>query len=232
MGKSKNSKPGVVNLGDSGLKLIIFDLDGTLVDSIQDTTNAVNYALKPYNLDKLTPVMVAEMLNVTNSATGLIHKTLERHGIHDNASMPVERYLQYCSLHLTDTTVVFPGTKETLEALNGYYKAIVTNKSEQLAVKTLTSLGLSRYFSIIVGADTVPERKPSPEPIIHVLRRLNVRPEEAILVGDSKADVDSGRASHVRTVAATYGYGKAGFEKEADFVMTSVSDLLELVENI
>lgn len=214
------------------IRLIIFDLDGTLVDSILDTTNAINYALRPYSLNDFTTTMVTEVLSLTNSVTGVIHKIFEQYDIHEDTKVPVERYSEYYSSHLTDTTVMYPGTIETLEALNGCRKAIVTNKPEQFAVKILNSLGLVRYFNIIVGGDTVSERKPSPAPIVHVLTNLNVKPEEAILVGDSKADIDSGKASHLRTVAVTYGYGEAGFEEGADFVITTISNLVGLVKNI
>jgi phosphoglycolate phosphatase len=214
------------------IRLIIFDLDGTLVDSILDTTNAVNYAVRTFGLKGLTPSMVAKMLSVTNSAIGVIHKVLKQYNIHGDTNVPVERYLEYYSSHLTDMTVMYPETKETLEALNGYSKAIVTNKPERFAVKILNSLGLYKHFKIIVGGDTVPERKPSPAPIIHILTNLNVKPEDAILVGDGKADIDSGKASNLKTVAATYGYGEAGFEKEADFVIETIPNLLEVVANI
>jgi phosphoglycolate phosphatase len=213
------------------IRLIIFDLDGTLVDSILDTTNAINYALKPYSLCDFKPAEVAKMLSLTNNAIGVIHKILEQYNIREDTNVPVERYLKYYSSHLTDTTVTYPGTIETLEALHSYSKAIVTNKPERFAVKILSSLGLYKYFDIIVGGDTVPERKPSSAPIIHILINLNVKPENAILVGDGKADIDSGKASGLRTVAATHGYGEAGFEKEADLVIESMPNLLEIVPN-
>lgn len=214
------------------IRLIIFDLDGTLVDSILDTTNAINHAVRTYGLKDLTPSMVAKMLSLTNSAIGVIHKVLEQYNIHEDTNVPVERYLEYYSSHLTDTTVMYPGTKETLEALNSYSKAIVTNKPERFAVKICSTLGLYEHFKVIVGGDTVPERKPSPVPIIYLLKNLNVKPEEAILVGDGKADIDSGKASNLRTVAATYGYGEAGFEEEADFVIEAMPNLLEIAPNI
>lgn len=214
------------------IRLVIFDLDGTLVDSILDTTNAVNHVLRPYDLGNLTPVAVAEMLSLTNSAPDLIRNVLEKHCIDTNASLVIERFFEYYSLHLTDTTLAYPEITETLEALNGYVNAVITNKLEHLALKMLNALGLSKYFSLIVGGDTIPERKPSPAPVMHVLTTLNFKPDEAIMVGDSKADIDAGNAAHVRTVAVAYGYGMAGFQKEADFFIATMSHLLGLIKDI
>lgn len=214
------------------IRLLIFDLDGTLVDSILDTTNAVNYALGPCGLNGLSPAKVSEMISLSSSATVVFCKIFEEFTISGDVNVAVERYLKYYSAHLTDTTVPYPGIIETLEALKGYQKAIVTNKGEEFAVKVLNSLGLSTYFDMIVGGDTGQESKPSPMPIFHVLKGLDIGPEHAIIVGDSKSDIDCGRASGLKTVAVTYGYGDTGFQEEADFVITRISGLLEIVKNI
>lgn len=169
---------------------------------------------------------------MTNSISGLIYEILKQYGIYEETRVIEERYLEYYSLHLTDTTIAYPGTKEVLEALNGCWKVIVTNKPGRFAVKILDSLRLFQYFDVIVGGDTVIERKPSPVPMIHALANFNVKSDEAILVGDCKADIDSGKAAGLRTVAATYGYGNAGFEEGADFVITTISNLIGLIKNI
>jgi len=212
------------------IRLVIFDLDGTLVDSMLDTTRAINNALRPYCLDNLSPTMVAQTLNVTNSVPKLVQNILKKHCIETNANSIIERYIKYYLSHPTDTANVYPQIPETLDALKGYLKAVVSNKPGHLAERIINKLNLSKYFEIIVGGDNIAERKPSPASIIRILKNFNIRPAETIMVGDSKADIDAGIAAQVRTVAVTYGYGEPDFQREADFVIPKMSCLLRIAK--
>src|SRR5208337_551211 len=103
----------------------------------------------------------------------------------------VRQFLSYYSSHLTDNTPVYPGVMEMLAQLVAYRKAVISNKRESLCVKILEQLGLSEYMDVIVGSDTVKERKPSPVPICHVLSTLDISPDAAIIVGDSNYDIEA-----------------------------------------
>jgi phosphoglycolate phosphatase len=210
------------------IELIIFDLDGTLIDSIHDIANAVNYTFEPYGVRKLTSEEVAGM--VGEGASKLIQNVLDKFRLsHPDKEALKSRLIEYYLDHHSDNTLPYPEVPEMLETLRGFKKAIVTNKPESLTLAILDKLDLGKYFDMIIGADSMEERKPSPAPVLHVLSNLKVRPEHTIIVGDSTIDVNTGRAASVRTVAVTYGYGQNNFHEEGDFVIDSPSQLIDIV---
>ena len=205
------------------IKLIIFDLDGTLVNSIADITNALNYAIEPYGFEQLTVERTTSL--VGEGVTRLIEKLL---GLKAAAlkDAVLKRFLDYYSEHLTDKTVPYPGVYETLEMLRNYRKAVISNKREDLSRRLLESLGLSGYFDIIWGSDSVSEKKPSPVPVLEMLKKVSCGPAEAIIVGDSNYDIEAGRSAGVRTVAVSYGYRHISLLKDADFIIDNMKDLI------
>ncbi|MFZ2197305.1 MAG: HAD-IA family hydrolase [Thermodesulfovibrionales bacterium] len=204
------------------IKLIIFDLDGTLVNSIADITNALNYAVGPYGFEQLTVERTTGM--VGEGVTRLIEKLVGQKAA-DLKDVVLKRFLEYYSEHLTDLTVPYPGVPETLEMLGGYRKAVISNKREDLSRRLLENLGLSGYFEVIWGSDSVPEKKPSPAPVIEMLKKISCGRDEAVMVGDSNYDIEAGRAAGVRTVAVSYGYRKVSLLKDADFIIDNMKEL-------
>ncbi|MBA4391067.1 MAG: hypothetical protein C0399_09025 [Syntrophus sp. (in: bacteria)] len=214
---------------EMAIKLIIFDLDGTLINSIEDITNALNYAFQPCGVNDLTPAEVAPLIG--EGPSKLIQDVLAKYNLLSDKEALVARFLDYYTSHPTVKTVPYPGTRETLETLKALKMAIVTNKTEEISRKTLKTFALDAYFDMIIGVDTIAERKPSPVPVLHVLSAFNITPEEAIIVGDSEVDIQTGKASNVRTVAVTHGYGKNGFQEKADFVISSLPELIDIVKD-
>ncbi|MDP2167247.1 MAG: HAD-IA family hydrolase [Thermodesulfovibrionales bacterium] len=211
------------------VRLIIFDLDGTLVDTSIDITRALNYAIKPYGLHELT---VKDTIKVVGEGVSrLIEKVLgpEKSHFKDEA---LERFLYYYRAHLTDYSRIYPGVRETLEELGGYKKAVISNKTESLSVTLLDRLGLLKYFSLVVGGDSGPEKKPSPAPVRHVLSGLSVSPHEAIMVGDSNYDIEAGQKAGVRTVAVTYGYRERRQLSGADYMVDGFEELIPLLPRV
>jgi phosphoglycolate phosphatase len=211
------------------IKLIIFDLDGTLVDSGLDINNALNYAVAPYGLEKLTLEQTISM--VGEGLSRLIEKVLgkDRADILPEVS---ERFVKYYSEHLADFTLPYPGVTETLQRLSDYRKAVISNKREALSKELLEALGLSGYFDIILGSDSVEEKKPSPKPVLQVLRRFSLSPEEAVMVGDSNFDIEAGKAAGVVTIAVSYGFRPPEFLKGADFLIDSMGGLIKILEGL
>lgn len=211
------------------IRLIIFDLDGTLVDSSVDITNALNHAIVPYGLDKLT---VEKTVNLVGEGlTRLVEKLLgdERTDIKPAV---LERFLAYYTEHLSDYTIPYPGVRETLEKLGEYRKVVISNKREALSKRLLADLRLLQYFDAVLGSDSVKERKPSPEPVLKIMSLLSINPKEAMIVGDSTYDINAGRAAGVTTVAVSYGYREVRLLQDADFIIDDIGQLVPLIEKM
>lgn len=214
------------------IKLIIFDLDGTLIDSSIDITEAINYAIKPYGLSPLTRKDTIKL--VGEGISRLIEKLLSATPFHDNIEVRnsvMDRFLEYYSAHLLDNTKDYPGVRETLERLRNYKKVVISNKREALSRRIIQELDLN-FFDMIIGSDSTPEKKPSPLPILKVLAEFEIRPEEAIIVGDSNLDIEAGRAAGLITVAVKYGYRPYDMIKHADYVIDRIEDLLDILQMI
>jgi phosphoglycolate phosphatase len=210
-----------------GIRLLIFDLDGTLIDSSIDICDALNHTIRPYGLAEVT---VGETITLVGEGVArLIGKLIEQRAPDLDLPTLIERFTEYYAAHLTDHTRAYPGTGKVLQALEGRRKAVITNKHESLSLRILGALDLLKYFDYVAGGDTSPERKPSPVPILNVLSRFGTAPEEALVVGDSIYDIEAGRAAGVRTVAALYGYGAAGFSDGADYSIEQIGGLTEIV---
>ena len=205
------------------IKLIIFDLDGTLVNSIADITNALNYAIEPYGFEQLTVERTTSL--VGEGVTRLIEKLVGQKPS-DLKDVVLKRFLEYYSEHLTDFTVPYPGVRETLQILGNYRKAVISNKREDLSKRLLEALELSCYFDIIWGSDSVSEKKPSPAPVLEMLKKLSCGPDEAVMVGDSNYDIEAGRAAGLKTVAVSYGYRHISLLKDADFLIDNMKELI------
>jgi phosphoglycolate phosphatase len=208
------------------LKLIIFDLDGTLVDTVQDITNALNYALVSHGIKALT--VRDTMKLVGKGVTRLVEKVLPAGREHLKEDV-MKKFLEYYSEHLIENSKEFPHVRETLENLNHFKKAVLSNKREVLSKRLLEGLDLEKYFNIIIGSDTAGERKPSPVPVLYAISKLNVRPEESIVVGDSYYDIEAGKMAGTKTVAVTYGYQPKELLKEANYVIDDLRELIPLM---
>jgi len=200
------------------------------VDSSADIAKAINYAFSLYGVSE---VSVAETVTLIGEGlTRLIEKVIERKAPGLDPRALVARFLEYYSSHVADETRAYTGAGKVLKALSAYKKAIVSNKTEALSIKVLGALDLLKYFDCVLGGDSLAEKKPSPAPILNVLSRFDMRPEEALIIGDSIYDIEAGRAAGVKTVAALYGYGDPGFWKEADYRIESIEGLMEILDSI
>ena len=211
----------------NNLELIIFDLDGTLVDSGKDITKALNYAITPYGFKPFTVEDTIKM--VGEGLTKLIEKILGDNNVSIKDAV-LDRFIKYYSEHLADFTMPYPGVIKTLEMLGRYKKAVISNKRESLSKKLLEQLGLMKFFDVVLGSDSAAEKKPSPAPVKKVLEILGVEPQRAIIVGDSDFDIQAGKGAGLITVAVTYGFRDRETLKDADFIIDSIGELLTLIE--
>ena len=211
----------------ASIELVIFDLDGTLVDSIPDLTDAVNEFLRASGRPALAMEDVKRL--VGKGARNLVERALGN-GTEEEVEKALAIFLAYNDAHIADKTIMYPGVAETLHELRrqGIRMAVVTNKTEFLSRKLLSVIGIDRYFNSILGADSLPFRKPSPEPVLKALADLKIAPSGAIMVGDSINDIAAGRAAGVVTVGCTFGYGTDAELSQAEYRIDSMGQLLQL----
>lgn len=211
------------------IRLIIFDLDGTLVDSGIDITNALNHALSPFGNPKLT---VAQTIGLVGEG---VTRLIEKVAGDDNPERRddiLKRFVAYYSAHLTDETRPYPGVVQTIGKLTGRQKAVISNKREAMSSRLLTDLGLMQYIDVVLGGDSIDEKKPSPKPLFHVMKLLETDPEESVIVGDSIIDIQAGKAAGVTTVAVSYGFRAVETLRDADFIIDSMVDLPAVLEQL
>jgi len=222
------------------LKLLIFDLDGTLADTSKDITDAVNYAVKPFGVKPLSVSEIKAMVGsgISKLIESLIppHPAIPPSLMGDNREVAkeeaVKRFLEYYSIHLLDYTNTYPQVKETLSKIEAYKKAVISNKREVLSKKVLEGLGLLKFFDVVLGSDSVPERKPSPVPIFELLKRFGVSKDEAVIIGDSNYDIEAGKAAGIKTIAVTYGYRDREVLKGADFIIDNFGEILRILPEV
>jgi phosphoglycolate phosphatase len=207
-------------------RLIVFDLDGTLVDSSRDLAAAVNVTL-----DRVAPGTAPLPLDEVRSFIGegagrLIARSLARAGLvlAPEAVLPV--FLDCYGQRLLDTTRPYPGIVEALDALRPRTLAVLTNKPGAMSRSILDGLALSARFLRVYGGGDFPTRKPDPQGLRRLLEDAAVEPQEAVLVGDSAIDVLTARAAGVRSVGVAWGFDRASLDRERpDVLVDTAADL-------
>lgn len=213
---------------EHAVRLLVFDLDGTLVDSKVDLANAVNVALESFGLPPLPHPVIYSY--VGDGASALIRRAIPTEKA-DRFPGVLDRFLAYYRSHLLDTTRPYPGVAGALRKWSGIYRmAVLTNKGAAMTREILTGLSLDGYFFEVGGGDSFGTKKPDPEGLLHILRQAGVEPGEAVMVGDSRNDVQAGKAAGTVTCGVTYGLGAAGFaEAPPDFTVDRFPDLFRRI---
>nr|WP_246561300.1 HAD-IA family hydrolase [Geobacter grbiciae] len=206
------------------VNLIIFDLDGTLIDSLPDLADATNHMLSSLGRPSIGQNAVRRL--VGQGARRLVERALAG-ASEDEINQGLDLFLDYNHRHIADRTVLYLGVPETLDALKGrgMRMAIISNKNVALCREVVSVLGIDRYFDEVLGADSLPFRKPSPEPVLKLLADFGVPPERAALVGDSINDMAAAKGARVSTVGCTWGYGELTELADADYLVESFGEL-------
>ena len=210
------------------IKLLILDLDGTLIHSLADLADAANHMRDAFGLP---PLSIPEVKNlVGEGARRLVERALPALPSGEQ-ERGLELFLRYNYEHIADKTLLYPGVRETLEQLSasGLTLVIASNKSESHCREILRRLHAHTLFAAILGADSVAERKPSPEPLFHLMKQFGCTPQESVMVGDSINDMKAGKNAGVYTVGCDYGYGAPEELSLADVVVSSFPQLLEIL---
>lgn len=207
--------------------LVVFDLDGTLIDSSADLRSALNAALA--RLHPGTPPLTHEEVRsmIGEGALRLVAKALRAVGRDDLPQDALPVFLDCYRERLLDETRLYPGVRETLAALGDRPLAVLTNKPGDFSRTIVEGLGIGGFFARVWGGGDVPAKKPDPAGLRRLIAETGAAAGEAVMVGDSAIDVATGRAAAVRTVGVTYGFDPEGLRAEApDVLIDRLPDLL------
>ncbi len=216
------------------VEALIFDLDGTLVDTAPDLMAATNHALALAGRAAISAVQLRSF--VGHGAGMLIRRGLDATGgavSEDEFKQLHHAFLEYYGANIARESLVFPGVLALLERARsqGLKLGVCTNKVEGLSNKLLLEIGLAPYFDAVVGGDTLPVLKPDPAPYFEVARRLGVAGARTIFFGDSETDIRTAQAAKVPVIAVSFGYTPAHVSTYApDHVIDHYDDAWALVE--
>ncbi len=211
---------------------VLFDLDGTLIDSAQDISNCVNETHRRVG----RPVIDDEIIKgfVGRGVLPLIEQAMEESAPPDvvrgaETRDAIALFMQLYETHCLDHTRLYPGILEVLDGYAGKSLAVVTNKAEKFTLKILEGLGVRDRFATVLGGDSLEERKPHPAPVLRVLERAAVRAERAVIVGDSNIDIAAGKAAGILTCGVLYGLRPEQEIREAgpDAIVSTAGEIPE-----
>lgn len=193
-------------------KAIFFDLDGTLIDSVPDLAQSVNFMLKKLNREEFSEDIIR--LWVGNGAQTLVKRALSANVVLDSSldeifcNKALNIFLEHYEQNLCNKTKLYPNVTTALEYLykNQYNLSIITNKPFKFISPILQTLQIQHYFTHFLGADSLVKKKPDPLPILHLVEILKIDLENCIMIGDSKNDILAANNANIDSIGVSYGY--------------------------
>jgi len=206
------------------VRALIFDLDGTLIDSKRDLIHSVNAMLLEMGREKLPEATISGYIG--HGAPQLIASALGEETPQADRDGALKFFLAYYDKHKMDTTRAYPGVAEALEKFALMPMAILTNKPVRISERILRELHLHKYFRVVYGGNSFETKKPDPLGAITILRDFGIPPAQAILVGDSEVDMQTARNAGMFAAAVNYGFGAHNRAAHpADIYLDSLADL-------
>ena len=218
-----------------GKQIIVFDLDGTLINSAPDLCHALNTTLQEINIP---PVTLEEVMGyLGDGALELIKRGISKNNkIEDyNTEKLRKRFLEIYDTCLLDKTNFYPNALNALRNLKrlNYTLAICTNKPEALAKRIIKGLNASHLFDIITGGDTYKYRKPDPKHLINTIVETGKPIEQAIMIGDSANDINCAKRASIPNIAVSFGYSKVPVKfLKPDLIMNDYKNLIEFINKL
>jgi phosphoglycolate phosphatase len=219
-------------------EMILIDLDGTLVDSVPDLTFCVDEMMKRLGRPEHGEAKVRDW--VGNGVERLVRRALvgQLDGEPEEAdyqqAYPV--FLELYAQNTSQRSLLYPGVRQGLDYLKqqGYRLGCVTNKAAQFTLPLLRDLGIHDNFEIIVAGDTLAKKKPDPLPLLYAAEQLGVKPESALMIGDSRSDVKAARAAGFQIVCMSYGYnhGEDIRNYHPDAVIDNLSEIRNILQSM
>jgi phosphoglycolate phosphatase len=222
------------------MRTIVFDLDGTLIDTAPDLISTLNFTLGREGMPAVPYEEARKMIG--GGARGMIEKALITEGRDTSKAdfkAELDRmfgdFIEHYAAHIADCSRPFPQLETALDGLAaaGYRLAVCTNKLEWLSVRLLDMLNLTRHFAAVCGQDTFGMQKPNPEVLRRTILKAGGEPERAIMVGDSGTDVRTARAASLPVIAVTFGYSEVPIESlQPDRLISSYAELRAAIHGI
>lgn len=216
---------------------LIFDLDGTLIDSSEDLALSVNGMLKDFGYPPLSLDQVMDFIG--DGTPKLAERSLRTVGAIESPEDPefsiyFQNLMGHYQENLSNKTRVYPGVYEFLAAHSDFPMGVVTNKPSQFTRPVLRAFDMLKYFSFVAGGDTYEKRKPDPYPVQMAMKALKSRPEDTVVIGDGDTDIKAGKAAGAFTVAALYGNRspEALEQLEPAYSINSFLELNNVIEDI
>ena len=218
----------------SGLSCVLFDLDGTLLNTAPDLTTALNKALTHFNFPEVSINAITPYISY--GAAVMIDTALEQDVSVAIKANILEWLLNYYENHIADDTELYTGMPELLETLEnrGIPWGVVTNKRERMTHPLMQALDLTKRSACIICGDTTAHSKPHPEPMLTACRQIQVPPEACLYIGDAQHDISAGKAANMKTLAATWGYLKPDDKPQdwgADALIDHPNEILDWITN-
>ena len=219
-------------------KLIIFDMDGTLIDSVPSLAFAINYMLKELNLKEYPENIIRTW--VGNGADILVKRALAGDINYENSQIESSYFkkakkifLEFYGNNLNAKTTLYPNVLDTLKVLRsrGFTLALATNKPIEFVGDMLKHFHLDNFFEIYLGGGSVEHKKPHPQILLTILDKLNFEARDSIMVGDSKSDILAAKAANMNSIALTYGYNQ-GIDLstlEPTYICENFKDILNYI---
>lgn len=207
--------------------LVIFDLDGTLIDSAKDLATSMNATREHLGMAPLNPALIYSF--VGNGAAVLVKRALGEGTPDAVVKEALEFFLKFYRAHALEHTELYPGVRELVEELAaaGHQQAVLTNKPVRISFDIVAGLGLGRHFLRVYGGDSFASKKPDPIGITTLLNEANLDVSEALMVGDSGVDVKTARNAGVRSCGVKWGFQPEAFEADPpDTLIAQPQDLL------
>jgi phosphoglycolate phosphatase len=209
----------------ANVRVLIFDLDGTLIDSKLDLAQSVNAMLEHMGREPLAHETVYSY--VGNGAPMLVRRALGEGATDSECENGLAHFLAYYREHMLDNTVTYPGVREGLDQLKGKAMAVLTNKPVRFSEEILKGLGLSRYFQFVYGGNSFERKKPDPMGVETLLRDFAAPPSDAMMVGDSDVDIRTARNSGIWACGVSYGLGTESLRLDPpDIMLDSLEELV------
>ncbi len=212
------------------MRALIFDLDGTLIDSKQDLIRSVNAMLVEVGRETLHEDTISGYIG--HGAPKLVVRALGNGAAEEERERALQFFLKHYEEHKLDSTCAYPGVVEALEELREFRMAVLTNKPVRVSQRILEGLQLAKYFRAIYGGNSFETKKPDPQGAKKILEEFSAAAGEAVMIGDSEVDVQTAR--YAGTLAATVNYGFGTHDRAAypaDIYLDSLTELPRLLRN-